>query len=234
MFVRILAVQHNMTTPPGLIGDRILQRGGTLELVMPRHGGQLPQSPHGYDGLILLGGEMSAADDENFPHYKPLLELVQEFGDRKRPVMGICLGAQLMARAYGAPVRRHSFTEFGYIEHQLTDDGACDPVLAGIENGPWFMQWHEDTFDLPEDAIHLIRGDGCQNQAFRYGTTAYAFQFHLEVTDWIARQWSHYPEAKLASQNGCPVQKIENELKEHYEAARTAAYSITDNWLQLV
>ncbi len=231
--MRILIVQHNMTTPAGLIGERILEHGGTMEVVMPRHGGRLPESPLGYDGLILLGGEMSATDDVNFPHYKPLLELVNGFSREGRLVMGICLGAQLMARAYGAPVRRHDITEFGYIEHQLTEEGDQDQVLLGIENRPWLMQWHEDTFELPDNAVHLMHGQCCRNQAFRFGKTAYAFQFHLEVTEWIARQWSHYPEAKLASGGNCPVEKIENELERHYSAARSAAYSITDNWLEL-
>lgn len=222
-----------MTTPPGLIGERILEHGGTMELVMPRHGGELPASPRGYDGLILLGGEMSAMDDANFPHYRPLLQLINDFSGEGRLVMGVCLGAQLMARAYGAPVRRHNLTEFGYTEHELTQDGVQDHVLGGLKQKPWLMQWHEDTFDLPSNAIHLITGENCQNQAFRVGTTAYAFQFHLEVTDWIARQWSHYPEAKAALRNQCPVERIENDLKKYYSDARAAAYSITDKWLEL-
>jgi GMP synthase-like glutamine amidotransferase len=231
--MRFLVVQHNMKSPAGLVGDRILARGHQLEVTMPHLGGPLPERPDGHAGLLVLGGEMSAADDDGFPHYRPLRDLIRRFDDAGRPVMGICLGAQIIARAYGAAAYPHSVFEFGYLELAMTEAGRADPLMRDIEPMPNLMQYHRDTFDLPAGSVHLVGGRTCANQAFRVGDRVYAFQFHLEASDDTARAWALYPEA-VAARGGQPAAiAMERELDAHYEGASAFAQAVTDRWLEL-
>jgi GMP synthase-like glutamine amidotransferase len=231
--MRFLVVQHNMRSPAGLVGERILARGHRLEVTMPHLGGPLPERPDGHAGLLVLGGEMSAADDDGFPHYRPLRNLVRRFDESGRPVMGLCLGAQIIARAYGASVYRHTIFEFGYHELAATAAGRMDPLLAGIDPMPRLMQYHDDTFDLPAEAVHLVSGANCANQGFRVGDHVYAFQFHLETTDDTARAWALYPEAAAARGGESASDAIERELDAHYGGAAEFARTVTDRWLDL-
>ena len=231
--MRFLVVQNNAETPIGLVGDTILKNGGVLETTMPEFGGYLPESPEGYDGLVILGGEMSANDDLRCRHFLPLLDLIRCFEERDRPVIGLCLGAQLIARAYGANVYRHSHVEFGYMPVTRTEEGRNDPLAGRLLSEPVCLQFHEDTFDMPDRAVRLFAGAGCENQAFRLGSKIYGFQFHLEAPDFVARSWARLPEASEILNGQSAVEMIERELDEHYEDACQTAKTITEGWLEL-
>ena len=231
--MRILVVQHNTGSPIGLVGDALVKRGAVLETTMPAYGGAMPEGPDGYEGLIVLGGEMSAADDANYPHFKPLMDLISAFDEVQRPILGLCLGAQLIARAFGAPVYRHTHVEFGYMKQVRTDAGKTDGLLGELERDPVCLQFHEDTFDLPQDAVLLAMGEGCRNQAFRINDKVYGFQFHLEATDATARSWAVLPEARAAVKDLCPVAMINDDLAANYAESRISAKLIAERWLSL-
>lgn len=231
--MRFLVVQHHLRSPAGLVGERLLECGHQLEVTMPHLGGPLPDDSDGYAGMLILGGEMSAAEDSDYPHYRPLRTLIRRFDDAGRLVMGICLGAQIIARAYGAAVYPHSVFEFGFLDLARTEAGRIDPVVGGPGAMPNLMQYHRDTFDLPPEAVHLVSGRTCANQAFRVGDRVYAFQFHLETSDDTARVWALYPEAAAARGGQSAAAAIDGELEAHYAGASAFTRAATDRWLDL-
>ncbi|MGH2663281.1 MAG: type 1 glutamine amidotransferase [Actinomycetota bacterium] len=132
-------------------------------------------------GLIVLGGEMNADQVEDYPFLAPERELLRRAVKDGIPVLGICLGAQLLARALGAPVARAPVRELGFLPVTPTAAARGD-LLAGLyAPGDTVFQWHEDTWELPREASLLLTGRGVRNQAFRAGPVAWGFQFHLEI-----------------------------------------------------
>ncbi|MEF2229615.1 MAG: molybdopterin-dependent oxidoreductase [Pseudodesulfovibrio sp.] len=186
---RILVVQNTDRAPGGNFCKELERRGATLDVVMPVNGDPVPASPDGYDGLVVLGGPQHAFDDEANPFFAPLLQLMRDFDTAGRPVAGICLGCQLLARAHGARAWHMAALEFGYVEHELTAAGRRDPVFAGLDRMPGLMEFHEDSFDLPDGADLLVRGGDCVHQCFRAGNRSYGFQFHLEADSTIVDNW---------------------------------------------
>ena len=110
------------------------------------------------------------------------------------PILGICLGAQILAHVLGAPVRKHSHREMGWYDVNLTDSGLKDPVLGHFGKSEKVFQSHGDTFDIPKTAVHLAWSERCSSQAFRYDDNVYGLQFHLEADATIVRDWLELPE----------------------------------------
>lgn len=237
--MRILVIQNDPLAPTGIIGERMAARGIAAEAVQPHDGGILPESPAGYDAAIVLGGPMAADDDANFPVFRPMLDLLKGFHENDKPLLGICLGSQVLARLFGATVRRYEGgVEFGYVPLALTDAGAADPLLSGNGRAQRIMQWHEDTFDLPPGAVQLMSGADCPVQAFRVGGSAYAFQCHFEAHAGIVANWldayghnlpRHYGDAADTHKA-----RVRRETAEHDAAQRRFAEAVSDRWLDLV
>ena len=146
-----------------------------------------------YHGLIILGGPMNCDQYDRHPHLETEIELIRQTIEEGKPVLGICLGAQLVARALGARVMRNKTKEIGWYELNPTEAGHKDPLFAHFEDSQMIFQWHGDTFDLPHGTIHLATSPDCQNQAFRYGDNVYGLQFHLEVDEAMILRWLHTP-----------------------------------------
>jgi len=233
MTVNILVVQHDLGAPAGLIGERIEAAGGRLAPVRPHLGEALPTNPNGHDGVLVLGGPMSAADDARHPHYAVLLPLMRAFAAAQKPVMGICLGSQLVARAWGAAVYPNREPEFGFRPLVGTLDACDDHLLRGLDLPP-LMQLHFDTFDLPDEATLLATGATCRHQAMRIGRHVYGFQFHLEVTPAMVREWARLDIARDAAGGRDPVALAERQLADHMDAAVRFTQQVADRWMQLV
>jgi len=186
--LKILVVQHSDRAPGGVFSAALQQQGAELVLVRPFDGAVLPENAAGYDGLVVLGGPQHAGDDQQGQHFPQLMTLMRRFDADTKPVAGICLGCQLLARAHGGQVRRLGRLEFGFVELGITGQGKADMVL-GTGQPPAMMEFHEDTFDLPEHAVLLVEGSACRNQCFRIGKVSYGFQFHLEVDEPVVRDW---------------------------------------------
>jgi len=196
----VLVVQHAESSPGGHFTRELERRGCVLTTVMPIDGDALPDSPDGYDRLVVLGGPQHAFDDEATPHFPALMRLMREFDAAGKPVAGICLGSQLLARAHGGGCWTLPELEFGFIQHSLTPAGMADPVMGGIGPIPPLMEFHEDTFDLPGTASLLVQGGKCPNQCFRVGNASYGFQFHLELDALTLEQWfDEFRDGKIAA-----------------------------------
>jgi GMP synthase-like glutamine amidotransferase len=235
---RLLVVQSCPVTPAGIVGQVAQARGAVLSTVFPHRGEPLPRSTAGFDGLIILGGPMHAGDDINYPAFPALLALIRRFHAQGKPIFGICLGAQLIARAFGKTVYRFGGCEVGYLPVEITADGANDPLLAGLAAEQRIMQMHEDSFDLPARAVLLMRNDACANQAFRLGRTTYGFQFHLEVTETDARNFPRDCWPALQRHFGPRAEaeeaRVIAEVAAHYATGEHFCRTVTERWLDLV
>jgi len=179
---RCLVVQHLEPEGPYRIAESLAALGVAIERCRVFAGDEVPVDVSGFDGLVVMGGPMSASGDEGFPSRAAELELMADALTQDVPVLGVCLGAQLLALAAGGRVYRGARgPEIGWIPVQLTDESQSDLLLAGLQSPLWVLHWHGDTFDLPPSSIPLARSDLYPNQAFRVGDSAWGLQFHLEV-----------------------------------------------------
>lgn len=231
--MNILVVQNYPGSPPGQLGDSMIARGAALHVVQPLAGDPLPADHGPFDGALILGGAQSAADDAGNPYYAELLPLLRRFHEAGKPLLGICLGSQLLARVFGKKVYRHSHIEFGFHRLAVTEAGRDDPLLAALPLTPHLMEFHEDTFDLPDEAVLLMTGEGCRNQAYRVGGTAYAFQCHIEVTRDILDRWGAEPASVAANGGADPAERLRVEMGAHLESSRHFADRVAAGWLDL-
>ncbi len=157
-----------------------------------------------YQGLVILGGPMNVDMTEEYPHLETEVRLIKKAMEQGIPILGICLGAQLIAKTLGSRGYENPEKEIGWYDISLTDAGKDDPVMCHLEDTGKIFEWHSHTFDLPQGAVHLAHGAGCQNQAFRYGDNVYGFQFHMEVDQALVERWLNTPvyQAEIVQTNG--------------------------------
>jgi GMP synthase-like glutamine amidotransferase len=237
--MHVLVIQNDATSPISLVGEHIVGAGGRLTTLLPHSGDALPSSPAGFDAAVILGGPQHAGDDENYPAFVPMLDLLRDFHRQSKPMLGLCLGGQWLARAFGATVRRNDEFEYGYLPIQITNEGQQDALLAGLAPSQRIMQWHEDTFGLPDSGIRLMTGPTCENQAFRYGETTYGFQCHFEVSQDLAKTWiekfGHVILRRFGEDHGkAQLMRASEELKQHGQRATEFCRVVTQRWTKLV
>jgi GMP synthase (glutamine-hydrolysing) len=190
---RLLVFQHVAAEPLGTLDARIRARGHRIRFHNFQRDPDAQPNVDRYRGLIVLGGPMNVEDQHRYPHLTTELRAIEAALRQDKPVLGICLGAQLLAHVLGGPVRRHERHEIGWYDLITTPEGRSDPVLASMgERAPVF-QWHGCTWGLPSGAVQLARTDTCEQQAFRWGSSAYGFQFHLEADAPMIERWLTIP-----------------------------------------
>ena len=223
---------------------------GTLDPLLRSYGFRnryynFGRTPHaqptldGYHGLIVLGGPMNVDQTDAHPHLETEVRAIRDAVERDLPVLGICLGAQLLAKALGAAVQPNPEKEIGWYDVAVTDEGARDPLLAHFEESEKLFQWHGDTFDIPHGAVRLASSASCANQAFRYGERAYGLQFHMEVDPPLVERWLGVPVhqqeiAELAELNGqaCP-DRIRSETAQHAGRLRELSDAAFTRFIEL-
>jgi GMP synthase-like glutamine amidotransferase len=190
--VDVLVLQHIACEPPGVYEDVLNERGATIQRVELDEGEPLPDW-RAFDAIIAMGGPMGALDEVDHPWLADEKRLIGDAVRSGLPFWGVCLGVQLLAASLGARVYPGSAPEVGLLPVTLTDEALADPVFAGMPRELLSLQWHGDTFDLPDGAALLAGSPAYPNQAFRFGSAAYGVQFHLEVSPALAREWADVP-----------------------------------------
>lgn len=231
---QILIIHNYHKTGLGNVGVALGEAGATTHTVMAHLGENLPSAADGYDALIVLGGAQNAMDDAGSPYFPALLDLIREFERLDRAVLGICLGSQLMARAFGGENRIGGATEFGWHGIQVKENAETDPVLGGLPKSFPIFQWHDDTFVLPPHAAHLAASATAENQAFRVGRAAYGFQFHFEADRNLVRQWNEDFADWLAEKRPGWQEQFGGEAAAHGPAADAAGLAIARNWVAAI
>ncbi|MFQ6005830.1 MAG: type 1 glutamine amidotransferase [Woeseia sp.] len=188
---KVLVFQHVPFEPLGTLDPLLKNAGFRIRYVNFARGPQQVPTLDGYSALIVLGGPMNVDQVNEYPNLATEVSLIQDALDRGVSILGICLGAQLLARALGSPVKPDHAREIGWHDVHLTADGQEDPVLAGFGSSQQVFQWHEDAIVLPSGTVQLACSDACDVQAFRYAECAYGFQFHLEVDQSLIERWLH-------------------------------------------
>ena len=187
-----------------------------------------PTDPAEYDALIFMGGPMSINDD--LPYLRREEEYIRQAIGRGIPVLGVCLGSQLIAHALGAEVRRNAVKEIGWFEVELTDTGRSDPLFQAFRSPEPVFHWHGETFELPPGAKLLASSERCRNQAFRLGTTVYGVQFHLEITPAMIADWC------VEDENCGDVRELESTPDPNAHASRMEqlAAATFSGWARIV
>ena len=216
---RLLVFQH---VPHELLGtlDPLLRDAG-FRIRYVNFGRQPDARPDmaRYHGLVVLGGPMNCDQVKRHPHLQTEIEVIQQAVADGKPVLGICLGSQLLARALGARVRKNPVKEIGWYDLDTTAAGKSDPLFRHLSGRQKIFQWHGDTFDIPEHAVHLATSPDCVNQAFRYGDNVYGLQFHLEVDEPLIGRWLKEPanqrEMSALGDPASRIRRIEADTQQH-------------------
>jgi len=181
---KIWVIQHHPVENLGNIAEALEGAALAWQYVRVFDGQPVPTDMKGAGGLILMGGPQSVYDDAaQFPSLKDEMRLIESALKDDRPVLGVCLGSQLLAAALGAKVYKGSRREIGWYPVRLTPEAKDDRLLQGVPEQFTAFHWHGDIFDLPHDAVALASSDISPIQAFRYGDKAYGFLCHLEVSE---------------------------------------------------
>jgi GMP synthase-like glutamine amidotransferase len=186
--VRVLSVNHGPTVPGGVF-DEAVETGGHALVRWSVPDGSSPDPATRYDAVMVFGGSMHPDQEDRFTWLEREEEFLQEALASEIPVFGVCLGAQMLARAAGGAVGPARKPEIGWLDVSLTEAGAADPVLGALPPATTVFQWHHYTFEIPPGGIELARSEVCA-QAFRLEQPAWGIQFHAEVTLPMVTAWT--------------------------------------------
>lgn len=232
MKLPVLTIQNIACEGPGLIGNGLRAQGIELQTLHPYAGEALPPSLAGFGGLLVLGGPMNADDLSGHPFLEAERSLIRAAVQGGVPVLGICLGAQLIARVLGAKVYKAPRAEIGFKRVERTADADFDPLFGDFPEFDMVFQWHEDTFELPLGATRLARSTVCENQAFRWGDLVWGIQFHLEVTAPMVRSWVEEYRSELNRNPDIDTGALASQLREAPRFSRLSelAQPMIDGW----
>jgi GMP synthase-like glutamine amidotransferase len=229
----VVVLQHIACEPPGVYEDVLVEHGATIHRVELDEGDPLPDWRRA-DAIVAMGGPMSANDEATLPWLATEKAWIAEAVRAGVPLFGACLGVQLLASSLGAEVTAGPRPEVGILPVFLSEQGARDPVFAGLPHELLTLQWHGDTFTLPDGAVLLASSPAYPNQAFRWGEHAYGVQFHLEVSREMAEEWARVPEYADALGRilgpGAAVGLVD-ELETHAQTMRGHGRLLFTRWL---
>jgi GMP synthase (glutamine-hydrolysing) len=185
----VLVFQHDPFEDLGFFGEVLEKQGADYRVLHLFHGEMPEEEWKNVRALIVLGGPMGVEEEEGFPFLRWEKRIIRAAIDESVPVLGICLGAQLIATALGTPVFRGSVREIGWSPITITPHGQVDSLLGYLPEIATVFQWHGNGFELPPGAVRLASSAHYGTQAFRLGKTIYGLQFHLEVTPRMIERW---------------------------------------------
>lgn len=232
---KILVFQHVPYEPLGTLDPLLKEAGFRIRYVnFGRDPGQRPALDK-YAALIVLGGPMNADQVDSYPNLVTEVEIIRDAVAADMSVLGICLGAQLLAKALGGSVARNLRPEVGWYDVELTPHGSRDPVLAPFARRQRVFQWHEDGIELPAGTVHLASSPLSRVQAFRHGEHAYGFQFHLEVDASLIDRWLSVPANQAILERGSAridPQLIRRESREAIDDLQALSRETFSRWVE--
>ena len=218
------------TEGPGYFAAYLERASIPWKLIALDAGEAVPRDPREFSGIGIMGGPMSANDD--LPWIPPLLEFLRDAVRRDVPVIGHCLGGQLMSRAFGGEVRVNPVREIGWGEVRVADNGVAREWLGDLQSFQTF-QWHGDTFSIPPGATRVLEGEHCANQAFAIGRHL-GMQCHVEMTPELVRTWLATGQKEIVEHGNSPAvqppAQIEKDLDTRLERLQEIADRIYDRW----
>lgn len=224
--MRVLVIAHGEEIQPGWLSDALDEVGAEATVVDVTRSGGLPAD--NFDRVVVLGGDMGAYDEDEYPWLVGEKAFLSEALAAETPVLGVCLGSQLIADVIGGRAYRAETPEVGLVSLGLTPDGESDPTLGEI-SGP-VAAWHHDTFDLPPSALVLATTDSYPH-AFRYGS-ALGVQFHPEVTPELWKEWTDRIGTSELSNAGLDPEAFHTRLVEDSDRLRKQAIAFFRSWLE--
>ncbi|WP_214172721.1 type 1 glutamine amidotransferase [Citrifermentans pelophilum] len=226
-------IQNDPNVPVGFWGDQILALGLEYRLVRLFSGEAINDQMLESGGVIVLGGTMGVHDTDEFPYLLQLKEFIRGCLSRKVPLLGICLGGQLVAEVLGAAIHSGRHRECGTFLVDISPAAADDSLFAGITTPFTTFQWHNDSFDLPKGATMLASSKVCPCQAFRYGN-AWGLQFHPEINVEIVTQWcnAESKEEHASDNNLRIINELENNLEEYTKSSVQMFHNFAENLFQ--
>ncbi|MFE5796343.1 type 1 glutamine amidotransferase [Streptomyces sp. NPDC056503] len=235
MTVTVLVVQQEDGAGAGLVGERLAAEGVRLDVRQPWRGGELPAGLAGYDGMVVLGGSAGCRDDGVAPWLGRVRELVREAVRREVPLLGICLGGQVVADVLGGAVApRARGPEVGSVPLRRLPAAESDPVFGAVPDGAPAAQWHFDEIvRLPAGAVALLGGDDCRYQAFRVGPVAWGTQFHPEVDGDAVARWAREDAVAVRAAGGDPEAAVAS-VRRDGERLRTVWGTVAGAWGRVV
>jgi GMP synthase (glutamine-hydrolysing) len=192
--MRVLSLIHQHDAPAGTFADVVRERGAEL-LEWTGPNGPPPNDPEGFDAVFVFGGAMHVDQEEQHPWLRHEDEVLKSLLAADVPTFGVCLGAQLLAKAAGARVGPAPEPEIGWYDVELTPEASADPIFGALPDRFRALQWHSYAFDLPPGALALATSPLCL-QAYRLGERAWGVQFHPEVNTPILEGWLRHPEGR--------------------------------------
>ncbi|MBL9036734.1 MAG: type 1 glutamine amidotransferase [Rhodospirillaceae bacterium] len=239
---RYLIIAPEGTSPSGLIGETLLEAGAAYDTIFPVEGHAthapfaypgVPREPGDYAGLVVLGGPMSANDVDEHSFLAETMALLRAFDAAGRPVLGICLGAQMIARAYGGEVYRMESFESGFYTMRLTPEGGADPLFAGLGPEITSFQNHFEAVRGIPGAVPLATGGACPIQAYRIGARVYATQFHPEVTIDIVRDWVRKFGRAFTDAEPRLLTDLDRQFQDSFASHRRLCRTLVRGWMKL-
>jgi GMP synthase-like glutamine amidotransferase len=217
--MNVLIIQNVSSEGPGTIEDHLRTTNTPFACIDLEQGQSLPDI-HAYSHVVIMGGPMAVYEMDRTPYLRDEAALIEKAIKAGKRVLGVCLGAQMLAHVLGARVYPGGQKEIGWYEVALTDEGMKDRCMAelAVDGGKTaqVFQWHGDTFDLPQGAVRLASSELFPNQAFRYADRVYALQFHIEVTPSIVGGW-------LRNEKGIDFPLIDKRSQDIYGSYRERA-----------
>jgi GMP synthase (glutamine-hydrolysing) len=185
---KVLVLLHAESEGAGTLGSFLVVRPVRVKKIRLYGGEEIPRALDGLAAVVSMGGPMNVYEEERYPFLRQETQYLERVIRAGIPVLGICLGAQMIAKACGAAVRKAPVKEVGWDEISLTDAGRVDPLFSDLPDKFRVLQWHEDMFEVPKGGTLLATSEACPHQAFRYAN-AYGLQFHAEVTSQMLSTW---------------------------------------------
>ena len=227
----VIALQHVSCEHPGTLGDVLQRRGVHVSSVRVHEGDAIPPDLEPARGLIVMGGPMGVYEADRFPHLRGELRLIERALHDDVPVLGVCLGSQLLAAALGARVYSAGQSEIGWYDVRLDAAAHHDALWKDIAGRFSALHWHGDVFDLPSQSVSLASSAMTEHQAFRWGERAYGLLFHLEVSRPHVQEMVRTFGDELGPAR---VSSILAGIDNHIDSLESLGSLIFDRWADLV